>query len=75
MLILRSRSTISLYPKNFDAKAKVVDILDNYNKKMEKAEKDEQVITYTDIVGTMMNSVTDIINIISYVLIALWQFR
>ena len=63
-------STISLYPKNFDAKAKVVDILDNYNKKMEKAGKDEQVITYTDIVGTMMNSVTDIINIISYVLIA-----
>ena len=52
-------STISLYPKNFDAKAK-----------MEKAGKDEQVITYTDIVGTMMNSVTDIINIISYVLIA-----
>lgn len=37
---------------------------------MEKAGKDEQVITYTDIVGTMMNSVTDIINIISYVLIA-----
>lgn len=63
-------SAISLYPKNFDAKEKVVDILDDYNKKMEKAGKDEQVITYTDIVGTMMNSVTDIINIISYVLIA-----
>ena len=39
-------------------------------KKMEKAGKDEQVISYTDVVGTLMSSVTDIINTISYVLIA-----
>ena len=47
-----------------------MDYLDRYNKKMEKAGKDEQVISYTDVVGTLMSSVTDIINTISYVLIA-----
>ncbi len=36
----------------------------------EKAGKEEQVITYTDVVGTLMSSVTDIIDVISYVLIA-----
>ena len=47
-----------------------MDILDSYNSRMEAQGKDEQVITYTDVVGTLMSSVTDIIDIISYVLIA-----
>lgn len=61
---------ISIYPLNFESKEKVVDILDDYNTRMEKEGKEEQVISYTDIVGTMMSSVTNIIDIISYVLIA-----
>ena len=63
-------SGISIYPKDFESKEYVVDILDNYNSRMEAEGKDEQVITYTDVVGTLMSSVTDIIDIISYVLIA-----
>lgn len=63
-------SEIDIYPKDFESKEQVVDYLDCYNKKMEKAGKDEQVISYTDVVGTLMSSVTDIINTISYVLIA-----
>ena len=63
-------SEIDIYPKDFESKEQVVDFLDQYNKKMEKAGKDEQVISYTDIVGTLMSSVTDIVNTISYVLIA-----
>ena len=63
-------SEIDIYPKDFESKEQVVDILDQYNKKMEKAGKDEQVISYTDVVGTLMSSVTDIVNTISYVLIA-----
>ena len=51
-------------------KKKVVEVLDHYNQKMEDEGKEEQVISYTDIVGTMMSSVTTIINTISYVLIA-----
>ena len=62
-------SEIDIYPKDFESKEQVVDYLDRYNKKMEKAGKDEQVISYTDVVGTLMSSVTDIVNTISYVLI------
>ena len=63
-------SSISIYPKDFDNKEKVVEVLDHYNQKMEDEGKEEQVISHTDIVGTMMSSVTTIINTISYVLIA-----
>lgn len=63
-------SSISIYPKDFESKDQAVRILDEYNSRMQKEGKDEQVITYSDMVGTLMNSVTDIVNIISYVLIA-----
>ncbi len=62
-------SAINLYPKDFETKQKVKDILEKYNEKMKKVDEDK-VITYTDYVGTIMSSVTDIINVISYVLIA-----
>lgn len=61
---------ISIYPTDFESKAEVISILDGYNADREKAGEEEQVITYTDLVGTLMSSVTDIINVISYVLIA-----
>ena len=61
---------ISIYPKDFESKDQVVKILDDYNSRMEKEGKEEQVITYSDMVGTLMSSVTDIVNVISYVLIA-----
>ena len=61
---------INIYPKNFESKEKVIQFLDNYNKKMEKTNQDDKVITYTDFVGTLMSSVTDIVNVISYVLVA-----
>ena len=63
-------SGIDIYPIDFESKEQVVQILDDYNSRMEAEGKDEQVITYTDMVGTLMSSVTDIIDIISYVLIA-----
>jgi putative ABC transport system permease protein len=63
-------SEISIYPINFESKENVIRILDDYNQQMEDEGKDEQVITYTDMVGTLMSSVTDIVDIISYVLIA-----
>ena len=63
-------SGIDIYPKDFESKESVVNILDAYNSRMEAEGKDEQVITYTDVVGSLMSSVTDIIDIISYVLIA-----
>lgn len=63
-------SAIDIYPKDFESKEAVIAILDGYNMDMQEQGKEEQVITYTDVVGTLMSSVTDIIDIISYVLIA-----
>ena len=58
-------SGINIYPKDFQSKEQVVKILDDYNSRMEADGKEEQVITYTDVVGTLMSSVTDIVDIIS----------
>jgi len=62
-------SEISLFPRDFESKEHVIEILDDYNANMKKVDEDK-VISYTDIVGTLMESVTDIVNMISYVLIA-----
>ncbi|MDO4383776.1 MAG: ABC transporter ATP-binding protein/permease [Eubacteriales bacterium] len=61
---------IAIYAKDFDSKAKIKDILDGYNDKMVKAGKSDQEISYNDLAGALMGSVTDIIDAISYVLIA-----
>ena len=63
-------SEISIYPLDFESKEQVSNILSDYNSRMEAEGKEDQVITYTDMVGALMSSVTDIIDIISYVLIA-----
>ena len=63
-------ASISIYPKDFKSKEQVIAILDAYNDRMEAEGKEEQVISYTDVVGTLMSSVTDIVDIVSYVLIA-----
>ncbi|MCC8048665.1 MAG: ABC transporter ATP-binding protein/permease [Oscillospiraceae bacterium] len=65
-----SPTEIDIYPIDFESKAAVTDILNAYNERMEASGQEEKVITYTDMVGTIMSSVTDIINMISYVLIA-----
>ncbi len=61
---------INIYPKDFESKSEIVGILDQYNADMEAAGEGEKGITYTDLVGTLMSSVTNIVNIISYVLVA-----
>ncbi|HJE50796.1 MAG TPA: ABC transporter ATP-binding protein/permease [Tessaracoccus flavescens] len=65
-----SPSLINIYPIDFESKAEVTQLLDDYNDRAREAGREGQVITYTDLVGALMASVTDIINTISYVLIA-----
>ncbi len=62
-------SEIIIYPNDFDSKTEIKNILDAYNEDVKKSDE-SKVITYTDVVGTLMTSVTDIVNVISYVLIA-----
>ncbi len=61
---------IAIYPIDFPSKDEVVVILDDYNARMVDEGMEDRVITYTDTVGTLMSTVTDIVNMISYVLIA-----
>ena len=67
---LDNPSTISIYPKDFESKDQIATAIENYNQKQRDEGKEENVITYTDLVGTMMSSVSTIIDAISYILIA-----
>lgn len=67
---LNKPGAIDIYPVDFESKEKVIEILDAYNDRMTTEGQDDKVITYTDFVGTLMSSVTDIVNMISYVLVA-----
>ena len=57
---------VSIYPKDFDSKEEIVKIIDEYN----KDKKEEDKITYNDLVGVMMSSISTIVNVVSAVLIA-----
>ena len=63
-------SSINIYPKDFDSKEQIETLIENYNKEKTDNNELDKVINYTDIVGLMMNSVTSVVNVISYVLIA-----
>lgn len=67
---LDTPSQIDLYPTSFTDKDAVEQILADYNARAEAAGQPDQVITYTDIVGTLMSSVTRIVNVITWMLIA-----
>lgn len=67
---IETPTSISIYPKNFESKDKISTAIEDYNQKQKDEGKEENVINYTDMIGTMMKSVSQIIDIISYVLIA-----
>ena len=58
--------TINLYPKNFESKDEIEKLIKEYNNKQDEDNK----IEYTDFVGLLINSITTIVNVIGYVLIA-----
>lgn len=63
-------SSIRIYPKDFDSKEEIIQIIEDYNQDKESSGNEADVIRYTDIVGVMMSSVSTIIDTISYILIA-----
>ncbi len=63
-------TSIELYPMNFEAKEKLVKIIDDYNAKQISEGKEEGTITYTDYVNLIMSSVTQVIDIVTYALVA-----
>ena len=67
---LNKPATITIYPKDFESKNAIKQIISDYNARMESTGQSEKVIQYTDIVDALMGTVTIIIDVISYVLIA-----
>ncbi len=63
---LNKPSGINIYPKDFEAKETISELISDYN----SSAADNEKITYTDYIGLMLSSVTTIINAISYILIA-----
>ncbi len=67
---LEKPTAINIYAKDFEAKEQIKQIIENYNEEQRNSGNEANVITYTDLVGLLMSSITQIIDIISYVLIA-----
>ncbi len=67
---LDTPSSISIYANTFEDKEMISQLIEDYNLTQQENGDDTNVITYNDIVGTMMESVTSIIDMISYVLMA-----
>ena len=63
-------STIDIYPLNFEAKERIAEIIEEYNQQQIAAGNEAATITYTDYVSLIMSSVTQIINIVTYALVA-----
>jgi len=63
---LDNPKTINIYPKDFDSKEQIEEIIKEYN---ESAEEENQ-IRYTDMIGVLLSGITTIIDVISYILIA-----
>ena len=61
---------INIYPKDFESKDKIEEIIKEYNDLKIEEGKEEDKIEYTDYVGILMSSVTTIVDVIGYVLIA-----
>ena len=67
---LEEPTSISIYPKDFESKDKISDMINKYNEKQKNEGHEDKTIEYTDLVGVLMTSVTVIVDMISYVLIA-----
>lgn len=63
-------SAINIYPKDFEAKDSIAAYIEDYNSRQKAEGHEEYVISYSDLMAIMISSVTSIINIITYVLIA-----
>ncbi len=64
-----SPSQICFYPKNFEAKEKLNELINYYNTRVEEDGHPESRIKATDLIGVLMSSITTIIDVVTYVLI------
>lgn len=67
---LDTPSSISFYPVDFSSKDEIVKFIDEYNEMVRNNGHEELVIEYTDYIGILMSSISDVIDAVSYVLYA-----
>lgn len=65
-----SPSQICFYPKNFESKEKLNELIEYYNTRVEEDGHPESRIKATDLIGVLMSSITTIIDVVTYVLVA-----
>ncbi len=65
-----SPSAIYFYPSSFEAKEKLNSLIEFYNNKVTEEGHEEYAVKCTDIIGVLMSSITSIIDIVTYVLVA-----
>ena len=63
-------SSISIYPKDFESKEKIVELIDKYNEDNKNNNRDDLVVKYSDLMKSLVSGITQVVNIVSYVLIA-----
>ncbi len=66
---LSNPTSINIYPKDFESKEKIVELIEQYNKEQSNSNNKEKVISYTDLIKTVISGVTSIVTMISFVLI------
>ena len=62
-------SRINIYPKNFDSKEALVKLIEQYNQEKKDKNENNLVISYSDVMKTVVNGITKVVNMVSYVLI------
>lgn len=67
---LENPDKINIYPKDFKSKEAIIKLVNAYNQEQKDNNRNDLVVSYTDLIKTVVNGVTSIINIISLVLIS-----
>lgn len=62
-------SSVSLYLKDFNSRDQIISEIENYNDAQRSNNKESQTITYTDMIGMMTESISKIIDMVTYLLI------
>ena len=62
-------SSISIYLKDLKSKENVTKFIDEYNEKMKNEHREDLVIHYSDVMKTLVGGITNVVNIVSFVLI------
>jgi len=65
-----SPSSIAFYPKSFEDKEKLNELVEYYNQQVTADGHEEAQIKVTDYIGLLMSSITTIIDVVTYVLVA-----